>query len=67
MLRSPLVLRGHSFQEIQMKFKCKQSGNIIEFTAEHDIESMKNDSNYEVVTDHKKETKKKSSWLDKDE
>lgn len=50
-----------------MKFKCKQSGNVVEFTAEHDIESMKKDSNYEVVEDHKKETKKKKSFFSSEE
>jgi hypothetical protein len=32
-----------------MKFKCKVSGTIVEFTAEYDVESMLTNPAYEVV------------------
>lgn len=34
-----------------MKYRCKQSGNIIELNNPYDIESMKGNENYEVVED----------------
>ena len=49
-----------------MIFKCKKTGNTVEFKAEHDVEAMKNHPDYEVV-EEKKVSKKKSSWLDKEE
>jgi len=32
-----------------MKFRCKVSGNTVEFTQEHDIKSMLKHPQYEVV------------------
>jgi hypothetical protein len=32
-----------------MKFRCKRSGNVIEFTKQHDIDSMLKETHYEVV------------------
>jgi hypothetical protein len=51
-----------------MIFKCKKTGNTVEFIAEHDVEAMKQHPDYEVVSESKTKTtsKKKSSWLDKD-
>ena len=36
-----------------MKFKCKASGNVIEFTAEHDIKSTLDNPAYEEVVEDK--------------
>ncbi len=36
-----------------MKFKCKASGNVIEFTAEHDIKSTLDNPAYEEVVEVK--------------
>ena len=33
------------------KFRCKASGNIVEFTIPHDIESMEGHDGYEEVFD----------------
>ena len=33
------------------KFRCKTSGNIVEFTIPHDIESMEGHDGYEEVFD----------------
>ena len=46
-----------------MIFKCKKTGNTVEFTAEHDVVAMKQHPDYEVVEGHKKETKKKKSFF----
>ena len=42
-----------------MKFRCKQSGNIIEFTNPAHIESMKREEHYEIVEEKKEEKKPK--------
>lgn len=34
-----------------MKFKCKLSGTIVEFTSEYDIQAMLVHTGYEVVED----------------
>lgn len=34
-----------------MKFKCKLSGGVYEFTAEHDIKTMKEHPDYEEVVE----------------
>ena len=34
-----------------MKFRCKRSGNVIEFEKQTDIESMLKETHYEVVED----------------
>lgn len=34
-----------------MKFKCKVSGTVVEFTSEYDIQSMLIHTGYEVVED----------------
>lgn len=33
------------------KFKCQHTGNIVEFTAEHDIETMRKHTEYTEVFD----------------
>jgi hypothetical protein len=38
-----------------MKFKCKHTGNIVEFTSEHDIKSMLTHPEYTVVTEETKQ------------
>jgi hypothetical protein len=41
------------------KFKCKHTGNEVEFTQEYDIEEMRRHPEYEEVTEEvKTETKK---------
>lgn len=51
-----------------MIFKCKKTGNTVEFKAEHDVEAMKNHPDYEVVTESKpKESKKKKSFFSSEE
>jgi Fe2+ or Zn2+ uptake regulation protein len=32
-------------------FKCKRSGTVIEFTAQHDIDEMKRHHEYELIND----------------
>jgi hypothetical protein len=34
-----------------MKFKCKVSGTIVEFTSEYDVQAMLSHPGYEVVED----------------
>lgn len=44
------------------KFKCKQSGNIFEFSVEHDIKTMRSHPEYEEVkekVEHEKISEKK--------
>ena len=38
------------------KFRCKASGNIVEFTIPHDIESMEGHDGYEEVFDEEEDT-----------
>lgn len=33
------------------RFKCKQSGNVFEFTVEHDIKTMRTHPEYEEVVE----------------
>jgi hypothetical protein len=33
------------------KFRCKQSGNVFEFTHEHDIKTMRTHASYEEVVE----------------
>lgn len=40
-----------------MKFKCKSTGNVFEFTQEHDIKTMKEHPEYEVVQEEIEEPK----------
>ena len=42
-----------------MKFRCKQSGNIVEFTDPAHIESMKREEHYEVVEEKQEKTEEK--------
>ena len=37
------------------KFRCKASGNIIEFTLQHDIDSMEGHDGYEEVLEEDEE------------
>ena len=41
-----------------MKFRCKQSGNIIEFKEQGDIDAMLKEPHYEVVEEKKEEKPK---------
>ena len=46
------------------KFKCKLSGNVFEFTADYDIEDMREHPQYEEIeddlqTEEKQDTKEK--------
>lgn len=51
-----------------MKFKCKLSGVVIEFTQPQDIKTTLENENYEVVEDKPKvEEKKVEKKLSKDE
>lgn len=51
-----------------MIFKCKKTGNTVEFTADHDIKAMTKHPDYEVVTESKpKESKKKQSIFSSEE
>lgn len=50
-----------------MIFKCKKTGNTVEFTAEHDVEAMKQHPDYEVVTESKTTKKKKSFFSSEEE
>lgn len=52
-----------------MIFKCKKTGNTVEFKAEHDVEAMKQHPDYEVVTklESKKNKKKKSFFSSKED
>lgn len=50
-----------------MIFKCKKTGNTVEFKAEHDVEAMKNHPDYEVVTESKTTKKKKSFFSSEEE
>ena len=48
---------------VAVKFKCKQSGNIFEFSVEHDIKTMRSHPEYEevvVVKEVEEQTGKKS-------
>lgn len=40
------------------KFKDKATGNIFEFTTEHDIKTMREHSEYEEVKEETKQSKK---------
>lgn len=42
-----------------MKFRCKQSGTVLEFKEQGDIESMLKEPHYEVVEEKKEEVKPK--------
>ena len=42
-----------------MIFRCKVSGNTVEFTAQHDIEAMLQHHQYEVVEPKVEEIKEK--------
>ena len=48
------------------KFKCKTTGNIVEFTAEHDIAAMKKHQEYEEVVETVQEEPKKAGRPAKD-
>ena len=50
-----------------MIFKCKKTGNTVEFIAEHDVEAMKQHPDYEVVTESKTTKKKKSFFSSEEE
>jgi hypothetical protein len=55
-------------KETQMKFKCKLSGVVVEFTQEQDIKTTLENENYEVVEDKPVvEEKPKAKKLVKDE
>ena len=41
-----------------MRFRCKQSGTIVEFKEPGDIESMLKEQHYEVVEEKKEEKPK---------
>jgi hypothetical protein len=43
------------------KFKCKSSGNVFEFTLEHDIAAMRKHPEYEEVVETPKQTKKQKT------
>lgn len=34
------------------KFKCQHTGNIVEFTAEHDIDAMRKHTEYTEIFDY---------------
>lgn len=38
-----------------VKFKCNQSGNIFEFTSEHDIKTMRTHTEYSEVKEKEEE------------
>jgi hypothetical protein len=38
-----------------MKWKCKLTGNVIEFTEDHDNEAMKTHDGYELVVEDKEQ------------
>ena len=40
---------------VAVKFKCKQSGNIFEFSVEHDIKTMRSHPEYEEVKEQVEE------------
>ena len=40
------------------KFKDKATGNVFEFTSEHDIQSMRKHPEYEEVKEEQKQSKK---------
>lgn len=42
-----------------MKFKCKLSGNVVEFTQEQDIKTTMDNENYEVVPEVEEKPKAK--------
>lgn len=44
-----------------MKFRCKQTGTIIEFKEQHDIECMLLETGYEVVEEKEVKASKKAS------
>jgi hypothetical protein len=50
-----------------MKFKCKLSGNVVEFTQEQDIKTTLDNENYEVVTEVEDKPKPKAKVEVKDE
>ena len=39
------------------KFRCKQSGNFVEFTNEYDIEQIRMQDDYEEVEEEEQEVK----------
>ena len=41
-----------------MKFKCKISGEVVEFEAEHDVLAMQTHPGYEVVEESTREVEK---------
>lgn len=40
---------------IMAKFKCKHTGNIVEFTTQHDIDTMRKHQEYEEVVEQVEE------------
>lgn len=40
--------------EVSMKFRCKETGNVVEFTSEHDIKTMQEHPQYEEVVEEVK-------------
>ena len=49
-----------------MKFKCKLSGVVIEFTQEQDIKTTMDNENYEVVVEEKSKAKAKVEVKDEE-
>lgn len=50
------------------KFRCKQSGTVLEFTQEHDIEQLRQQEDYEeVVEEEQKKPPVKRTRKSKDE
>jgi hypothetical protein len=41
------------------KFRCKQSGGVMEFTNEYDIEQLRNQEDYEEVFEQEEKPRKK--------
>lgn len=50
-----------------MKFKCKLSGNVVEFTQPQDIKTTLENENYEVVEEVEEKPKAKAKVEVKDE
>lgn len=50
-----------------MKFRCKQSGTVLEFKEQQDIESMLKEEGYEAIDDGVKEEPAKKTVKPKSE
>ena len=46
---------------MKVKFKCKQSGNVFEFSNEHDIKTMRTHPEYEEVIEESLENTDKKT------